>query len=40
MLFKSVFFWNITQTDQLKLSGVGLLYFAESGESSIHHGSW
>lgn len=30
---------NITLTDQLKLSGAGLLYFAKSDESSIHHGS-
>lgn len=25
--------------DQLQLSGVGLLYFRETGESSIHHRS-
>lgn len=28
-----------TVTNQLKLSGVGLLYFVESGQTSINHGS-
>lgn len=31
---------EIFQTDQLELSGVGLFYFAEGDEPSVHHGRW